>query len=145
MFVNPASRVSYGIDPPICFYYTPFVKKIKLRFGRVQMSRRVVAYVSPWCSQSQDTKRALGEWGVPCTIVDVKADPAAAARVRKWVGFESVPTVVIAEGESLEPYEPPRPLMPGSGPRGVDRGSMITEASRPELRAWLVKNGFLER
>jgi len=53
--------------------------------------------------------------------------------------------VVIAEGESLEPYEPPRPLMPGSGPRGVDRGSMITEASRAELRAWLVKSGLLDR
>jgi len=109
------------------------------------MSRRVVAYVSPWCSQSQDTQRALREWGVPCTIVDVKADPTAAARVREWVGFESVPTVVIAEEEGLEPYERPRPLMPGSGPRGVDRGSMITEASRAELRAWLVKNGFLEQ
>jgi len=109
------------------------------------MSRRVVAYVSPWCSQSQDTKRALEEWRVPCTVVDIKADRAAAARVRQWVGFESAPTVVIAEGESLEPYEPPKPLMPGSGPRGVDRGSMITEASRAELRAWLVKNGLLEQ
>jgi hypothetical protein len=35
--------------------------------------------------------------------------------------------------------------MPGSGPRGVDRGSMITEASRDQLRAWLVKQGLLER
>ena len=107
------------------------------------MSRRVVAYVSPWCSQSQDTRRALGEWGVPCTIVDVKADRDAAARLRQWVGFESVPTVVIAEGESLEPYEPPKPLMPGSGPRGIDRGSIITEAARAELRAFLVRNGLL--
>ena len=109
------------------------------------MSRRVVAYLSPWCSQSQDTKRALEEWGVPCTVVDIKADLAAAARLRKWVGFESVPTVVIAEGESLEPYEPPKPLMPGSGPRGIDRGSVITEASRADLRAWLVRHGLLER
>ena len=109
------------------------------------MSRRVFAYVSPWCSQSQDTQRALGEWGVPFTMVDVKADRDAAARLRKWVGFESVPTVVIAEGESLEPCEPPKPLMPGSGPRGIDRGSMITEASRAELRAFLVKHGLLER
>jgi glutaredoxin len=109
------------------------------------MAKRVVAYVSPWCSQSQDTKRALEEWGVPCTTVDIKADRDAAARVRKWVGFESVPTMVIAEGESLEPFEPPKPLMPGAGPRGTDRGSMITEASRAELRAWLVRNGFLEQ
>jgi glutaredoxin len=109
------------------------------------MSRRVVAYVSPWCSQSQDTKRALEEWGVPCTTVDIKADREAATRLRQWVGSESVPTVVIAEGESLEPYEPPKPLMPGSGPRGIDRGSIITEASRAELRGWLVKHGLLDR
>jgi glutaredoxin len=109
------------------------------------MSRQVIAYVSPWCSQSQDTQRALGEWKVPFTAVDIKADRAAAARLRQWVGHESVPTVVIAEGDSLDPYDPPKPLMPGSGPRGIDRGSMITEASRAELRAWLVKNGLLEQ
>jgi glutaredoxin len=108
------------------------------------MSKRVVAYVSPWCGQSQDTRRALGEWGVPCEFVDVKADRAAAARLREWVGFESVPTVIIADGESTEPFEPPAPLRPGGSPRGVDRGSLITEASRAELRAWLVKHGLLE-
>jgi glutaredoxin len=140
----PPSGVSAGQTGRLS-YYTPVVKKIKLLFGRVQMSRRVVVYVSPWCSQSQDTKRALEEWGVACTIVDIKADPAAAARVRKWVGHESVPTVVIAEEGSLEPYEPPKALMPGSGPRGVDRGSMITEASRAELRGWLVQHGLLDR
>ena len=64
-------------------------------------------------------------------------------RVRGWVGFESVPTIIIAEGESVEPFETPAPLSAGSSPRGVDRGSMITEASRVQLRAWLVKHGFL--
>jgi glutaredoxin len=108
------------------------------------MSRQVVAYISAWCSQSQDTKRALAEWNVPHTLVDVKADRAAANRVRTWVGFESVPTVVICEGDSLEPCEPPAPLPPGRGPRGVDRGSIITEASRAELRTWLIKHGVLE-
>ncbi len=107
------------------------------------MSRRVVAYISPWCYQSQETKRALAEWGVPHTLVDIKADRAAAERLRAWVGFESVPTVLIAEGDSLEPYEPPAPLPPGRSPRGVDRGSMITEISRAELRAWLVRHGLL--
>ncbi len=108
------------------------------------MSKRLVAYVSPWCGQSQDTRRALGEWGVPCEFVDVRADRAAAERLRALVGFESVPTMVIVDGDGFEPFEPPKPLMPGSGPRGVDRGSVITEASRTELRAWLVKRGFLQ-
>ena len=108
------------------------------------MSKRVVAYVSPWCSHSQDTRRALDEWGVAYIAVDVRADREAAERLKRWVGFESVPTVIIAEGDSLDPNEPPKQLMPGSGPRGVDRGSMITEASRAQLRDWLVKNGLLE-
>jgi hypothetical protein len=63
--------------------------------------------------------------------------------VRNWVGFESVPTVVIAEGESVEPFEPPAPLPAGTSPRGVDRGSMLTEASTDKLREWLVKHGLL--
>lgn len=107
------------------------------------MSKRVVVYMSPWCGTSQDTQRALNEWGLPATFINVKEDRAAAARVKTWVGFESVPTVVLAEGDSLEPFEPPAPLPAGVSPRGVDRGSMITEASRIQLRAWLVKHGQL--
>jgi hypothetical protein len=56
-----------------------------------------------------------------------------------------VPTLVIVDGDHVEPAEPPTPLPPGRSPRGVDRGSMITEPTRSELRAWLVKNGLLEK
>jgi hypothetical protein len=59
------------------------------------------------------------------------------------VGFESVPTVVLAEAGTVEPCEAPSPLASGSSPRGVDRGSLITEATRVQLRAWLVKQGLL--
>ena len=107
------------------------------------MSKRVVVYMSPWCYTSKDTQSALNEWGVPATFINIKEDHAAAARVRGWVGFESVPTIVIAEGESVEPFETPAPLAAGSSPRGVDRGSMMTEAPRTQLRAWLVKHEFL--
>jgi glutaredoxin len=107
------------------------------------MSKRVVVYMSPWCSSSADTQRALTEWRVPATFVNIKEDRSAATRVKTWVGFESVPTVVIAEENSLEPYEQPAALAPGASPRGVDRGSMLTEANRPQLRAWLVKHGIL--
>ncbi len=107
------------------------------------MSKRVVVYMSPWCYTSQDTQRALGEWDVPATFINIKEDRAAAARVKEWVGFESVPTVIIAEGESVEPFEPPAPLAKGASPRGVDRGSMITEANRSQLREWLVAHGVL--
>ena len=107
------------------------------------MSKRVIVYMSPWCYTSKDTQSALAEWAVPATFINIKEDPAAAARVRGWVGFESVPTVIIAEGDSVEPLEPPAPLVAGSSPRGVDRGSMITEATRNQLRAWLVKHAVL--
>jgi glutaredoxin len=108
------------------------------------MAKRVVVYMSPWCGTSTDTQRALTEWGVPARFINIKEDRDAAARVRSWVGFESVPTVVLAEEESVLPYEPPAPLPSGSSPRGIDRGSMITEAGRPALRAWLVKNELLQ-
>jgi len=107
------------------------------------MSRQIVVYVSPWCYTSQDTQRALEEWGLPATFINIKEDRAAAARVKEWVGFESVPTVLIAEGDGLEPVEPPAPLPRGASPRGVDRGSMITEANRSQLRTWLVGHGML--
>ncbi|OQA40998.1 MAG: Glutaredoxin [Chloroflexi bacterium ADurb.Bin325] len=107
------------------------------------MSRQVVVYISPWCSSSSDTQRALKEWAVPATFINIKEDRAAAARVKEWVGFESVPTVVIAEEGRLEPFEPPAPLAAGASPRGIDRGSMLTEANRQQLRAWLVKHGIM--
>ena len=107
------------------------------------MCKRVVVYMSPWCSSSSDTQRALTEWHVPATFVNIREDRGAAARVKSWVGFESVPTVVLAEGDSLEPYEMPAALAPGASPRGIDRGSMLTEANRVQLRAWLVRHGLL--
>ncbi len=107
------------------------------------MARQVVVYMSPWCSSSKDAQSALAEWGVPATFVNIKEDRAAAARVRGWVGFESVPTIVIADEGSVEPYEAPEPLAAGRSPRGIDRGSLITEATRPQLRDWLIKHGVL--
>jgi mycoredoxin len=108
------------------------------------MSKEVVVYMSPWCSSSADTQRALAEWGVPAKFVNIKEDRAAASRLREMVGFESVPTVVLAETGCVEPCEPPAPLPRGSSPRGVDRGSLITEATRIQLRGWLIKQGFLK-
>ena len=46
-------------------------------------------------------------------------------------------------GEDV-PYETPAPLARGASPRGVDRGSMITEATEDELANWLRKHGVIE-
>jgi glutaredoxin len=107
------------------------------------MSLRLVVYVSPWCFNCTDTRDALTAWGVPATYVDIKQDAQAAKRVRTWTGFESVPTLVIAEEDNVEPHQPPAALT-GRSPRGVDRGTMLTEPTRNELGAWLVRNGFLQ-
>jgi glutaredoxin len=107
------------------------------------MTKQLVVYVSPYCYNCTDTRQALKEWGVPATFIDVKRDGQAAARVRAWTGFESVPTLVIAEEGSLEPCEPPTDLGRGISPRGKDRQTMLTEPSRAELRAWLVKHELM--
>jgi glutaredoxin len=107
------------------------------------MSKNVIVYMSPWCGSSSDTQRALNEWGVTAHFVNIKEDRDAAARLRGWVGFESVPTVVLSEEGSVDPCCPPEPLAKGASPRGVDRGSLITEASRVQLREWLIKKGVL--
>jgi glutaredoxin len=108
------------------------------------MSPQLVMYMSPWCINCLDTQEALAEWHVQYTSVDVKKDKAASSRVRMWTGFESVPTLIIAEDGSLDPCEPPARLAPGTSPRGIDRGSMLTEPTRKQLRAWLVQHGILE-
>ncbi len=108
------------------------------------MSPQLVMYMSPWCVNCLDTQEALAEWKVPYTNIDVKKDKAAAGRVQAWTGFESVPTLIIAEVDSVEPCEPPASLAPGTSPRGVDRGSMLTEPTRKQLRAWLVMHGLLD-
>ncbi len=108
------------------------------------MANHLVLYMSPWCINCLDTQEALAEWRVEHVVVDIKKDRAAAGRVRTWTGFESVPTLVIAEADSVDPCPPPAPLPAGSSPRGIDRGTMLTEPNRKQLRAWLVKNGILE-
>jgi glutaredoxin len=107
------------------------------------MSKRLVAYISPWCFNCSDTREALKAWNVPAEFVDVESDAAAARRVQQWTGFRSVPTLLMAEEGSLEPFEAPASLAPGISPRGVDRGSMLTEPTRAQLRAWLIKHGLL--
>ena len=108
------------------------------------MPKCLVVYVSPWCYNCSDVREALKSWGVTATFVDIKKDPVAAKRVRFWTGYESVPTLLLAEEGSVEPSTEPEVLGLGVSPRGVDRGSMLTEPTRGELKAWLIKNGLLQ-
>ena len=107
------------------------------------MANRLVVYVSTWCYNCSDTRDALKKWGVPAEYVDIDKDATAARQVLAWTGYRSVPTLLIAEEGSLEPYEAPALLAPGASPHGIDRGSMLTEPSRAQLRGWLIAHGLL--
>jgi len=89
-------------------------------------------------------KRVLDDYHVPYREIYIDREPAARQRVLDWTGFLSVPTLVVARsGEDL-PYEPQTPLPTGSSPRGIDRGTMITEPNADDFARWLQHHGFID-
>jgi len=108
------------------------------------VSKQLVVYIATWCPDCRYAQEALAEWGISARYVNITRNPDAAARVRALTGFESVPTFVVTADAGFDPIEPPAALPAGSGPRGVDRGPVLTEPTQAQLRAWLVKHGFLK-
>lgn len=106
--------------------------------------RELVVYTrTTGCPYWTTARRVLQEHGLTYREIMIDLDAEALQRVLDWTGFKSVPTIIVANpGESL-PYEEPSYLERGLSPRGVDRGSMITEATEPELEKWLRKHGFI--
>ncbi len=88
-------------------------------------------------------KRVLHEHNISYREVFIDKDDSARQRLLDWVGFLSVPTLLVADPGDVLPVEPPAHLEPGKSPRGIDRGVMITEASAHELLAWLQKHDFV--
>jgi len=88
-------------------------------------------------------RRVFRELRIPYREIDIEADEEAAAKVKGWTGFYSVPTIVLAEGQGLDPALPISPLPEGASPRGVDRGGMITEPRADQLVSFLRHHGFL--
>src|SRR5579859_5861014 len=87
--------------------------------------------------------RVLEAQHVPFREIYIDTDKTMEQRVLNWTGFLSVPTLVVAtKGEDL-PYSEPGYLEKDASPRGIDRGSMITEPSEEQLIAWLQQHGFL--
>jgi glutaredoxin len=96
------------------------------------------------CPFVRTAKRVLDREGIAYREVLIDEDTAAERRVIDWTGYKSVPTIIIARpGEDL-PYEDPAPLEAGSSPRGIDRGTMITEPGEMALETWLKKHGFMK-
>jgi glutaredoxin len=95
------------------------------------------------CPFVRIAKRVLDREGIAYREICIDEDAEAEQRVVDWTGYKSVPTIVVARpGEDL-PYEDPDPLEAGSSPRGVDRGTMITEPGEMKLEDWLKKHGFM--
>ncbi|MBL8145842.1 MAG: glutaredoxin family protein [Anaerolineae bacterium] len=107
-------------------------------------SREIVMYSRTFgCPFVSVAKRVFADFALSYREIMIDKDAEAKARVVAWTGFQSVPTLVIAEAGGDRPIEEPAPLPRGSSPRGIDRGYMITEPSHAEMKAWLVKHGFI--
>jgi glutaredoxin len=89
-------------------------------------------------------KRVLADHAQAYEEIFIDANDDARARVLRWTGFLSVPTLVLAADDGVLPPEEPAPLPEGSSPRGIDRGWMITEPNSDELEAWLLRHGLIE-
>ena len=80
---------------------------------------------------------------VPYREIFIDRDEQARKRVLDWTGFESVPTLIVtADGADL-PMEAEAPLEKGRSPRGIDRGTMITEPDINQLTNWLLRHGLM--
>ncbi|MBN1285247.1 MAG: glutaredoxin family protein [Anaerolineae bacterium] len=108
------------------------------------MSKEIVIYHrSTGCPYSTLAKKVFTREGLKYREVFFDKDPEAERRVREWTGgYLPAPTIVLTNpGEDL-PYRPPDPLAKQS-PRGVDRGSMISEPNATQLRMWLESQGMI--
>ncbi len=53
-----------------------------------------------------------------------------------------MPTLVIAADDGIDPIEAPDPLPGGRGPRGIDRGTMLTEPNPGQIEQFLERHGI---
>ncbi len=109
------------------------------------MSKALIMYSrTTGCPFITLAKRVLDDYAISYREIYIDRDSTARQHVLAWTGFLSVPTLVAAEFNSDLPYEEPLPLAPGSSPRGINRGSMITEPNIDQLLSWLRQHEFLE-
>lgn len=108
------------------------------------MPKELVMYSRTYsCPFVSLAKRVLGDYQVPYREIYIDRDSEAKQRVLDWTGFLSVPTLIVAEAGEDFPYEPQAPLEAGRSPRGIDRGTMITEPNIEDFSQWLLRHGFI--
>lgn len=108
------------------------------------MDKIIVMYGrTSFCPYQRIAERTFSEHDVSVQTIMIDKDDEAKQRVLDWTGFRAVPTLIVANpGETL-PFEEPAPLTESS-PRGINRGSMITEPSSEQLVEWLRQHDFIE-
>jgi glutaredoxin len=109
------------------------------------MTKQIVMYTRTLgCPFISVAKRVFDDYALHYREIFIDKDDTARQRVLDWTGFLSVPTIIVAQtGEDL-PAETPLPLARGASPRGINRGSMITEPSSDELTRWLRQHHLIE-
>lgn len=66
------------------------------------MTHLPTMYTTPWCGYCRRLKRQLAQEGIEINEVDIERDPAAADYVmRVNGGFQTVPTILFADGSTL--------------------------------------------
>jgi glutaredoxin len=95
------------------------------------------------CPDCERARALLQSLAVPYQEVMIDLDPAAEGLVVNLTGFDSVPTLVVSRPGESQPFPAPRPLEHGRSPRGVDRGTVITEPDMVSLQRWLLGHGFV--
>jgi glutaredoxin len=108
------------------------------------VTRELIMYTRGGCAMVGLAKRVLHDYHVPYREIAIDRNMEARQWVLTTTGFLSVPTLVVANPGDSQPFEAPLPLAHGSSPRGVNRGSIITEPNMSQLIHWLEQHGFIE-
>ena len=106
------------------------------------MTRLVVYVRSSFCPDVARWRRWVSDHPLQYTEIDIDRDGEGYEKVLAWTGHESVPTLVIAPDDGLDPIEEPAPLPGGRGPRAVDRGTMLTEPNSVQIGPFLDRHGI---
>lgn len=65
-------------------------------------AEEITMYSAEWCGDCRRSKRLLADLGVEYTLIDVEADPSAAAKVMEINGgMQSIPVIVFSDGTHL--------------------------------------------
>ncbi len=108
------------------------------------MQKEIVMYTrGGFCPDISIARRAFQRWQLPYREINIRKNPEAHQRCLDWNGCLAMPVILVVRAGEDVPIEPPSQLEPGQSPRDVDRGHMITEASKNGLKAFLMRHGFL--